>query len=61
MCVTHLHLEVVETDYRMLLGVVLLFLVELVHLGLHYLAGALVALTEVGQGCLPTIGLHSTK
>lgn len=59
--VTHLQLEVVETDYRMFFCVVLLFLLEFIHLGLDYLAGTLVALTEVSQGSLPTIRLHSTK
>ena len=56
-----IHLEMVEANNCMFLSVLLLCLVHLVHLGLDYFAGTLVPLAEVGQGCLPTIRLHTAK
>lgn len=49
----------VETDYGMLFCIGLLFLVCFVHLRLHDFACALVTLTEVSKGSLPTLGSHS--
>lgn len=54
MSVADVHLEVIETDYGVLLCVGLFLFVGFVHLGLNDFTCALVALAEVCEGCFPT-------
>jgi len=58
---TQSHLQMIETHYRMVLRVIILFLVSLVQGRLDNLLRALVSLTEMRKSRFPTFRFDAAK